>query len=108
MMGRHGAIVLRRDVRMELTLDALAACTGVHPVVLERYMEFGLIDPTEPIDPLGSPGQELVFDAAVVSRVRTIEHLRGEMGVNLAGVAVILDLLDRLRALQAENARRRD
>jgi hypothetical protein len=29
--------------------------------------------------------------------------LRGEIGVNLAGIAVILDLLDRLRALQSRN-----
>jgi len=33
-----------------------------------------------------------------------IERLRRDIGINLSGIATILDLLDRLTALQRENA----
>jgi len=98
---RHHEAILRRDEREELTLDRLAASAGLHPLVVETFVEFGLIEP------VGRSGTQRVFDPAAVSRVRTIGRLRGEIGVNLPGIAVILDLLDRLRALQGENDRLR-
>jgi DNA-binding transcriptional MerR regulator len=45
----------------------------------------------------------LFFDAAAVPRLRTIRRLRENLGINVAGVAVILDLLEKLQALQREN-----
>ena len=44
----------------------------------------------------------LLFDPAIVARVRVISRLRESLGINLAGISVILDLLDRVRALQQE------
>ena len=37
-----------------------------------------------------------------------IERLRRDVGINLSGIAAILDLLDRLTALQRENERLRN
>jgi len=37
-----------------------------------------------------------------VLRVRAIQRLRRDLGVNLSGVAVILDLTKRLRLMQQE------
>jgi len=34
--------------------------------------------------------------------VRTIQRLRRDLGINLAGISVIFDLLDRLRLAQSE------
>ena len=45
----------------------------------------------------------MFFDGAAVPRLRMIRRLREELGVNLAGIAVILDLRDKLRTLQREN-----
>jgi hypothetical protein len=42
------------------------------------------------------------FDAATLPRLVAISRLRTDLGVNLHGVAVILDLVDRLAALQRE------
>ena len=42
------------------------------------------------------------FDTACIARLRMIERLRRDLGANLAGIAVILDLLDRLTTLQRE------
>ncbi len=85
-------IMLRRDVHRRLTVDSLASCTGLHPAVIERYVEVSLIEPAD------WAGTSPLFDVSCVSRVRIIERLRRDLGVNLAGAAVILDLLDRLHA----------
>jgi DNA-binding transcriptional MerR regulator len=45
----------------------------------------------------------MFFDAAAVPRLRTIRRLRENLGINVAGIAVVLDLLDKLAALQREN-----
>jgi len=97
MTERGYQIVLCRKEREQLTLEALAASAGLHPALVERFVEFGLLDPAEWV------GTELLFDLAAVPRLRMIERLRCDVGINLAGIAVILDLLDRLRALQSES-----
>jgi hypothetical protein len=52
------------------------------------------------ITPVEQSEKELLFDAAAAPRLRTIVRLRRSLGINLAGIAVILDLLDKLCALQ--------
>ena len=59
------------------------------------------------IDPVEQVGSQVLFEMAAVPRLRLIQRLRSDIGVNLAGVAVILDMLDRLRASQGENERLR-
>jgi DNA-binding transcriptional MerR regulator len=89
-------IVLRRTGDQGLTLDDLALHAGMHPVLVERLVELGLITP------ISQEGTHL-FDPSGVSRLRTIARLRGNLGVNMAGASVILDLVDKLCALQREN-----
>jgi DNA-binding transcriptional MerR regulator len=90
-------IVLRRREPQELTLDMLAARAGMHPALVQQFVEFGLIEPVE------WQGARSLFDASAVPRLRMIGRLRESLGINLAGVAVILDLRDRFCALQREN-----
>jgi MerR family transcriptional regulator/heat shock protein HspR len=90
-------IVLCRSVRKQLTLDELALHAGLHPDFVQRFIEFGLINASD------QEGTNLLFDPSTVSRLRTIVRLREALGVNLAGISVILDLLDKLCALQQEN-----
>src|SRR3977135_2574719 len=87
----------------QLTLDDLAACTGVHPALIEYFVDYGLLEPST------RTGTQRLFDAACIARLRMIERLRRDLGANLAGIAVILDLLERLTSLQreAEQWRRR-
>jgi DNA-binding transcriptional MerR regulator len=97
MATRRYDIVLCRRNPEELTLDMLAARAAMHPKLVERFVEFGLIEP------VGREGARLLFDAAAVLRLRAIGRLRDGLGLNLAGVAVVLDLVDRCRALKREN-----
>jgi hypothetical protein len=83
-------LVVRSLSPEEMTLDGLAACAGMHPDLVARLVDFGLLQP--------------VFDASKVIRLRSIQRLRNELGINLEGVAVVLDLVERLQALERENA----
>jgi DNA-binding transcriptional MerR regulator len=86
----------RRHEPEQLTLESLAACAGVSPARLEYFVEYGLIEP------VARQGTQWLFDTACIARLRMIERLRRDLGANLAGIAVILDLLDRLTTLQRQ------
>jgi DNA-binding transcriptional MerR regulator len=79
-----------------MSLEAAAARAGLHPLLVERFVEFGLIEPAQ------RTGVELRFDAACLPRLVAISRLRRDLGVNLHGIAVIFDLLDRLACLRCE------
>ena len=79
-----------------LTLEDLALHAALHPAMVQRLVDFGLVTPTR------QEGANL-FDPSAVSRLRTIGRLRRTLGINLAGISVVLDLVDKLRALQREN-----
>jgi len=98
MRERRAPITLYRTEPEQLTLEGLAACTGVHPALIEYFVDYGLLEPSTRTD------AQLFFDPACIARLRTIERLRRDLGANLAGIAVILDLLDRLTSLQREVA----
>ena len=98
MIAIRYPLVLRRLPRERLTLEAAAARVGLHPVLVERFVEFGLVEPAE------RTGAEIRLDAACLPRLGAISRLRTDLGVNLHGVAVILDLVDRLAAVERELA----
>ena len=78
-----------------LSLEELARATGMHPAQIESFVQFGLIEPA-------SAGVHEMFALAAVDRLRTIMRLRRDLGVNLAGVAAILEMRDRMADLQRE------
>jgi MerR family transcriptional regulator/heat shock protein HspR len=96
MIAIRYPLVLRRTPQEHLTLEAAAARVGLHPVLVERFVEFGLVEPAE------RTGATIRLDAACLPRLVAISRLRTDLGVNLHGVAVILDLVDRLAALERE------
>lgn len=89
------AVALAREEE-ELTLEMLASCVRVHPEWIRHLVDFGLLTPTR------IRGRHMLFEAATVMRLRRILRLQRHLGVNLAGVAIILELHDRLSSLQRE------
>ena len=96
MSEPRAPITLYRSEPEQLTLETLAAYAGVHPARIAYFVDYGLLEPS------ARTGTQWLFDPACIARLRTIERLRLDLGANLAGIAVILDLLDRLTALQRE------
>jgi MerR family transcriptional regulator/heat shock protein HspR len=67
----------------------------MHPAQIESFVQFGLLEPA-------SGAVHEMFALAAVDRLRTIMRLRRDLGVNLAGVAAILEMRDRMADLQRE------
>jgi len=74
----------------------LARQCNVHPEMINRFVRLGLIDPAE------GPGQdgEWLFTRETIGMIRKILRLRNELGINFAGIGVVLDLLSRLEELE--------
>lgn len=53
------------------------------------------------IEPVGGGSQQWLFQSVSIRRVRCAERLRKDLGVNTAGAALALDLLDEIRQLRA-------
>jgi MerR family transcriptional regulator/heat shock protein HspR len=78
-------------------ISVAAEMVQVHPQTLRRYEEWGLVKPAR------VSGKRL-YSPRDIRRLRKIVRLMDELGVNLAGVEIILRLTDRLEQLQAEMA----
>ena len=80
-------------------ISVAARMLGVRTQTLRYYERIGLIQPAR------TRGNQRVFSRSDVDRVRRIRSLTDDLGVNLAGVEVIINLLERVKGLESENAR---
>lgn len=80
-----------------LSLESLAGVAEMPVELIQVFIEHGLIEPASV-----QADTQLWFTASCVTRLRTIRRLRRDLGVNLPGIAVALDLLDRMQALRQE------
>jgi MerR family transcriptional regulator/heat shock protein HspR len=80
-------------------IGTIAKRFGVHPQTLRLYEREGLIRPAR------SSGNTRLYDMETVERLEIILTLTRELGVNLAGVEVILDLKSRLARMEGEVGR---
>jgi len=78
------------------TISAVASMFNVHPQTLRLYEREGLLHPER------SAGNTRLYTRRDIDHLSTILNLTREMGVNLAGVTIIMDLLRKLRAAQEE------
>lgn len=69
---------------------------SLHPQTLRHYEDLGLVVPQR------SDGNTRLYSMRDVERLQKISRLTNELGVNLAGVEVILNLLERVDFLQRE------
>jgi MerR family transcriptional regulator/heat shock protein HspR len=75
-------------------ISVAARLVGVHEQTLRYYERAGLVEPAR------SKGRIRLYSLHDLERVRQIRRLTDEMGVNLAGVEVIMRLTDRIRMLE--------
>ncbi len=87
-------------------ISVAARMLGVRTQTLRYYERLGLVEPAR------TRGNQRVYSRDDVERVQRIRSLMDDLGVNLAGVEVILKLLGRMgnleekvEQLQAENER---
>jgi MerR family transcriptional regulator/heat shock protein HspR len=77
-------------------ISVAARMCGLHPQTLRLYERLGLIQPHR----VGN--SKRLYSEADIARLRRIQRLTQQMGVNLAGVEIILRLLDRIEQMNRE------
>lgn len=86
----------RRPGQKYLLISAVAERFEIHPQTLRLYEREGLIHPAR------SRGNTRLYDEETLARLETILTLTRDLGVNLAGVEVILNLREQLKSMQLE------
>ncbi len=77
-------------------ISVVARMLGVHPQTLRLYEREGFIRPSRTV------GGVRLYSQDDVERIRLVMTLTRELGVNLAGVEVILSMREKMDKLQEE------
>ena len=85
--------------RPRYMISVAADLVGMHPQTLRMYEAKGLVRPGR------TPGGTRLYSDADVERVRLIQRLTTELGLNLAGVEHVLRLQDELNRTRARMER---
>jgi chaperone modulatory protein CbpM len=88
-----------------ITVDELCRHCTVRVEEVITYVQEGILDPDdEAVAPERADNWQ--FHISSVKRVRTVVHLQRDLGVNLAGAALALELLDRIAELEQRRTER--
>ncbi len=79
-----------------LRIGAISERFGIHPQTLRMYEREGLLRPAR------TEGNTRLYDADTIERLEIILTLTRDLGVNLAGVEVILHMKERMEKMQGE------
>src|SRR5438874_12818271 len=77
-------------------ISVAADLVGMHPQTLRIYESKGLVRPKR------TPGGTRLYSDSDLERLRIIQRLTTELGLNLAGVELVLRLEDELRKAHAQ------
>ena len=75
-------------------ISIAARLVGMHQQTLRYYERAGLVEPKR------TGGNIRMYSNADIQKIRTAQRLIDELGVNLAGVDIILRMSEQIRALQ--------
>ena len=79
------------DERPRYMISVAAELVGMHPQTLRMYEQKGLVRPKR------TPGGTRLYSELDLERLRVVQRLTTELGLNLAGVELVLRLEDELR-----------
>ena len=82
------------DNRPRYMISVAADLVGMHPQTLRIYESKGLIRPKR------TAGNTRLYSDADLERLRLIQQLTNELGLNLAGVEQVLELQDQVERMQ--------
>ncbi|HUP43707.1 MAG TPA: helix-turn-helix transcriptional regulator [Thermoanaerobaculia bacterium] len=86
----------RKHEQKYVMISSVSERFGIHPQTLRLYEREGLIRPAR------SAGNTRLYDEDTLDRLEQILTLTRDLGVNLAGVEVILELQEQMDTMQAE------
>src|ERR1043166_8148472 len=77
-------------------ISAIAEQYEIHPQTLRLYEREGLLKPSR------SEGNTRLYTAEDIERLEVILHLTRDLGVNLAGVEIILNMREKMGEMQSQ------
>lgn len=86
---------MKRKVRT-YTISAVAELYDIHPQTLRLYEREGLLKPSR------SDGNTRLYEDSDLERLEVILSLTRDLGVNLAGVEIILNMREKMDQMQRE------
>jgi len=89
------------DLDEPVTFEFVAQSVGASRSLVVRLAERGLIETIE------NSSEQSLLPRRVVFQLRRMQRLRRDLGVNFAGAAVIIDLVNRIEQLNRELAEAR-
>src|SRR5450631_819469 len=87
---------MRAKSKAAYMISSVAEQYSVHPQTLRLYEREGLLKPSR------SDGNTRLYTEEDLERLEVILHLTRELGVNLAGVEIILNMRAKMSAMQTE------
>ena len=82
------------DDRPRYMISVAAELVGMHPQTLRQYEEKGLVRPQR------TAGNTRLYSEADLERLRLVQRLTTELGLNLAGVEHVIRLEEQIRRMQ--------
>ncbi|VAX10910.1 hypothetical protein MNBD_GAMMA26-1030 [hydrothermal vent metagenome] len=83
------------DEETTLTLGELSRACTVHAEWIIELVDEGILEPT------GDDTAHWCFSGPSLCRARTAMHLQRDLGINLAGAALVLDLIEEVETLRS-------
>lgn len=87
---------MREKSKAAYMISSVAEQYGVHPQTLRLYEREGLLKPSR------SDGNTRLYTDEDLERLEVILHLTRDLGVNLAGVEIILNMRAKMEAMQQQ------
>ncbi len=98
-MNKEIVTGLLLDEMSSLTLEELCQACREHSEWVMALVEEGILEPS------GRQVTSWRFSGVSLQRARTVRRLQQDLGVNLAGAALVLDLMDEIEDLRARLSR---
>ena len=86
----------RKKAKAGYMISAVAELYQLHPQTLRLYERVGLLKPSR------SQGNTRLYTDADLERLEIILNLTRELGVNLAGIEIILNMRDKMAEMQSQ------
>jgi MerR family transcriptional regulator/heat shock protein HspR len=90
------AVRPRKKAKAGYMISAVAELYQLHPQTLRLYERVGLLKPSR------SQGNTRLYTDGDLERLEVILNLTRELGVNLAGIEIILNMRDKMSEMQAQ------
>lgn len=89
----------KKKAKAGYMISAVAELYKLHPQTLRLYERVGLLKPSR------SQGNTRLYTDADLERLEVILNLTRELGVNLAGIEIILNMRDKMSEMQEQMER---